>query len=162
MDSPRGSNRDIDMKHRRPSHGAPRFPPRAGSQNAGTSVSSTSSSISTSSPQCDPRQNGPLKRQIAQRLLDFAADRNKRVFRIVERRAVERGKLAQQLAGTQRLGTRKGRNGVERVLNRKWGRSGFVARAPRRGSKLGLQLELVNGKLRGNELGKTGRLAHTG
>ena len=59
-------------------------------------------------------KTGLLKRQIAQRLLDFAADRNKRA-RIVERRAVERGKLAQQLAGTQRLGTRKGRNGVERV-----------------------------------------------
>ena len=59
-------------------------------------------------------KTGFLKRQIAQRLLDFAADRNKRA-RIGERRAVERGKLAQQLAGTQRLGTRKGRNGVERV-----------------------------------------------
>ena len=100
-------------------------------------------------------KTGLLKRQVAQRLLDLAPDGDKRSG-IVERRAIERGELAQELASAQRLGARKGRNGVERVEQEVRVDLSLQRAHLGTGGELGLQLELMDGKLRGNELGKTG------
>ena len=95
-----------------------------------------------------------LKRQVALGLRDLARHGNERA-RIVERGAIERGELAQQLAGAQRIGTRKRRDGVERVEQEVRVDLRLQGTHLGTGRELLLHLELVDGELRGQDLGKT-------
>ena len=94
-----------------------------------------------------------LKGEVALGLGDLTRNRNQRT-RVIERGAVERRELAQQLAGAQRIGARKRRNGVERIEMR----INLSLQCAHLGAsrKLLLQLELVDGKLRRQDLGKAG------
>ena len=96
-----------------------------------------------------------LKGEVALGLGDLPRNRNQRT-RVVERGAVERRELAQQLAGAQRIGARKRRNGVERVEQKM--RINLSLQCAHLGAsrKLLLHLELVDGKLRRQDLGKAG------
>ena len=94
-----------------------------------------------------------LKRQVALGLCNLARNRNER-SRVVERGAVKRRELAQQLAGTQRVGARKRRDGVEGVEQEVRVDLCLQGAHLGAGRKLLLHLELMNGELRGQDLGK--------